>query len=422
MKIRFVRCVYFVGHFSKLFHVSNCNNKNFVVHFNAMQWSLNFHLFSEMSHAFREQMDSLESKSNQNCDSSSNSSHPAHQQSMKIINLSANCLTEIFDRLDFVSLFNVALASEYLRSAACIVYKQRFGSRIVCFYVAENQTHVYEYGRFIVIIGLKVCLQYLRCFGSLIEMLAICYMDVRSKPCEYLDQCLNKFCAETLRVIGFKNKPDYAMQHIGRPFENVSKVMVVGGNLGSCFPLFSQWFPNMHSLHLDMVRMDDRHIGTPFNHLLDLEIDINNGTRRNGFAKSDAINLLRMCPQLLILKIRMHGRQGMTMTTLLNMIGDNPLIVCLNVTMAKFCTAVNSSEIRRIANEHSALMEISARNYKFTTEAAVELIRQLNNLEMFRFQIDDPSDAERIVSRLDNRWHSSLQADNSNRCVVSLDR
>lgn len=341
---------------------------------------------------------------------------------MNIIDVNIDCLQRIFDRLDFVSLFNVAVANGWLRRAARVVYQRRFGNKMIFFNITENESGIIEYGISIVITGLRKCLQYLRCFGTLIQMLGLYYFDMNSESCECIDYCLNQYCADTLSVIAFKNKPAHSMQHMLKPFVNVSKVMVLGGDFGNCFPFFSQWFPNVNALYLDTVCMDNHHIDTPFEHLLNLEIDINNGIHRHGFNKTEATNLLRMCQQLLVLKIHMSGRQGMTITTLLNIIRANPPIARLNVTMDKYSTTVKPSEIQRLTHEHPNLIEINMKNYKFPADAAVELIQQLNFLEVLEFQIDDPMDVDRIFSQLDQQWQLVVQRDDLHRYIVTASR
>lgn len=49
---------------------------------------------------------------------------------MKIIDLNDDCLVKIFGHLGLNELFNVSIASEWLRPAARDVYKHKFGTKL----------------------------------------------------------------------------------------------------------------------------------------------------------------------------------------------------------------------------------------------------------------------------------------------------
>lgn len=63
---------------------------------------------------------------------------PPPVQPMKITDLDDVCLEKIFDRLDLHSLFNIAVANEWLRPSARFIYKRKFGTQIVCLTAIEN--------------------------------------------------------------------------------------------------------------------------------------------------------------------------------------------------------------------------------------------------------------------------------------------
>lgn len=65
--------------------------------------------------------------------------------------------------------------------------------------------------------------------------------------------------------------------------------MVSYGDLGNQLALFPQWFPNM--LKLKEVHVDDCRIKIPFQHLLHLDIDVNNGTLCYGFTEKNKLHV-----------------------------------------------------------------------------------------------------------------------------------
>lgn len=118
----------------------------------------------------------------------------------KIIDLNDDCLVKIFEPLDLCSLFNVAIASEWLRPAARMAYKRsEFGAKHVeidkCDDFCKPNTRLRasinrtiflsfkldEYCKDIRTNGLKMALQYLRCFGPSITINnLLCTTDQRA--------------------------------------------------------------------------------------------------------------------------------------------------------------------------------------------------------------------------------------------------
>ena len=122
---------------------------------------------------------------NENCQNAQRKSQRLlvkSQQPMKITDLDDDCLEKIFENLDLRSLFNVAVANEWLRPAARVVYKRKFGVK----YVRIQKSHhslpsslkLTIAGNYILVKSLKTCLQYLRCLGSSISNLDIHYNKI----------------------------------------------------------------------------------------------------------------------------------------------------------------------------------------------------------------------------------------------------
>lgn len=116
-------------------------------------------------------------------------------------------LDKIFGYLDLQNLLDVAGASEQLKITAATKFGQGFGNKTVCLNecsynhfrltqkVKRDKPGVYtQYN--IEVIGLKVGLSFLRCFGANILKLRICYKDTRH---EYLGQYVNQYCRNIAR-------------------------------------------------------------------------------------------------------------------------------------------------------------------------------------------------------------------------------
>lgn len=347
---------------------------------------------------------------------------PGSPAPKKIIDLIDDCLETIFGHLDLHSLFSVGVASEWLRPAANVVYKRKFSNNMINFHGvqlphdfhyyrahAHAYTNIKEY--FSVCFGkvsftdFKICLQFLRCFGSSLSNVHMYYHGSNSQRYDYIHQYLNKYCAETLLELELIIKPRLLIKHFDKPFVKVQTVALHYCHLGEQFPSFRQWFPNARSLKQFNVLMDDRWVDEPFEHLEYVRIDVNNGLKRDGFTKTEAVQLLRSCRQLKSLEIHMPGRQGMNMPTLLNIIEEKLAIEVLALCMDRYCTTPKLTEIQRLINEHPLLVELHVKNFKFTIGSALAVIRQLNRLKTFYFQFNDPLESVQLANHLDgNQW------------------
>lgn len=148
----------------------------------------------------------------------------------KITDLNDHCLEKIFEHLNFQSLFNVAIANEYQRPAAALMYKRRF--RLFQVELIGNGYFLDPHPVFVmnklIIDQLKSMLQFLRCFGSQITVLE---MDigfyVKNKRYELINQYVNKYCAENLVSIEFTSVLKISKGDFPKPFVNVETVEVV---------------------------------------------------------------------------------------------------------------------------------------------------------------------------------------------------
>lgn len=335
---------------------------------------------------------------------------PATPDPMKITDFDDYCLEKICEPLDLHDLFNLAVANEWLRPAVGIVYKRKFGTKKVCIRKGHgNSEIVYQaYHDYICVFGLKLSLQYLRCLGSSVNNLSIWYEQLNSKHCEYIHQYVSKYCTESLIEVEFHHKPkEILFNCFEKPFPNVRTVKIRLGDLESQFPLFTKWFPNVHTLDWNMVRMDKCYIEAPFNHLQVVCIDIDIHDKLQ-ITDEQITYLLRMCCQLQSLKV--DSDRTITFDRLLNFIKFNPMIYDLAVSKRYELTkvSVQPSDVKRLISEHPSLVKLNLIQYEFTANDTIELIQTLTSLKEFHFWVNNQLEYDRLVAQLDTKWQHSL--------------
>lgn len=347
---------------------------------------------------------------------------PTAEKQTKIIDLDDDCLESIFDHLNLAGLFNVAVANEWLRPAARIVYKRRFAKKLVKLNadrVVPSLLGPIERTKYVHVNGLEMCLQYLRCFGSSIRDLRIWYGKWDAEQRAYIDQYVNEYCAEHLVQVAFLGA---FIQRIEKPFANAQTVIVCSCDLSNRLASFPHWFPNVHALILNKMEMDACVVEMPFNELTYLDIDINNGNVRSGLTNEEFARLLKLCPKLRSLEIHVPHSQPLCINALLDTIQDNRPIWFLTVSMDRLTQTVKLSEIQRLVNEHPSLSKLDLQNYKFTAAKAIALIRQLRSLSKCRLQLKSPLEYQQLVLQLNGQWQSSSHTDFYGRFIVMLNR
>lgn len=346
---------------------------------------------------------------------------PPSQSPMKITDMNDDCLEKTFMHLDLVSLFNVSVASEWLRPAARIVYRRRFGTKLIHILgdpVCSSAVGPLEMDKRIKVRGLKACLQYLRCFGPSVSKLLIRYDDWNTEQCIHIHWYINNYCAESLKTILFMDKPiSVTINRFVKPFVNIQRVEVYNGDLGNQLASFPQWFPNLKDLRLFNVHMDNSGIAMPFDRLKRLHVDMAFGNLNN------ISQLLTLCRQLRSLIYSMSSRCGPNMTQVLNMIKNNHDIRTLIVSNFTWI-GVDPLEMHRLFDEHSALRELDLSCYKFTAVSAITMIHQLGSLRKIRLGMSNALECDRFVSELNmiGQWQHSSYTDFENHRLIILNR
>lgn len=102
---------------------------------------------------------------------------------------------------------------------------------------------------------------------------------------------------------------------------------------------------------------------------------------------------------------------------------DNPQLSRLVVDGVRLAyEEVKLPEVNRIAKEHSHLVELEIkRSHYFRANNAIKLMRQLNSLKKFRFDIKDFEYAT-FIDQLDSDWKYSSKRHGFDNFTIELHR
>lgn len=352
---------------------------------------------------------------------------PTEVQPTKIIDLNDDCLIKIFNHLDLQNLFNVAVANEFLRPAAAIVYKRKFGVKMVEIYRVHGTRRITrasvrnkspdrfaapkEWKYSIDIRSSRLCFQYIRCFGPSIAHLTIDYNESWSKLYDHLHQYINEYCAESLIEIGFWLKPNRPIEEFVKPFVSVERVNIWYGDFGEQLPKLVEWFPHLHHLELHNAGLDRRFAAVHFQHLKHLCVDDHShgNFASGGFAAANAVELIQSNRQLESLEIKSSPHK-MPIETLLDIIKDtNRSIRKLELTYQCEVVPVDSNLVKRFANEHPEMIHLNLPYHQFRPEDVNTLMKQLSALETLHCHMQNYSDFQAMARQLNERWHANFE-------------
>lgn len=349
---------------------------------------------------------------------------PMVQSTTKIVDINDDCLSKIFEYLDRKNLFNVAIASEWLRPSAAYVYKRQFGTKeveiIVCDDFHSNPRanasvpELEDWDTYVTVRGLKTCLQFIRCFGSSINHLKINYKNSNSKRHEYVHHHINKYCAKSLARISFLNMPSISMEQFSQVFTNVKDVTFFHCDLGETLPFIAKWFINLRNMEFYLTRVTNGFDRTQFRHLEHLCI---RELQQNDFGVKNAAHLLRSNRQIQSLEIAVHG-QIKSVNTIFDMIKENASISKLVVEFCSVYDRVTLSDVERILSEHPSLVELHLGDFVFAAEDAITLIDQLISLQTFHFRVENSSEYKILESELDHNRYILTKSYDS--CSIKL--
>lgn len=331
----------------------------------------------------------------------------------KIIDLNDDCLKKVFARLNLNNLFSVALANEWLRPAAADVYR-KFGTKQVIIHGCEDICHfIYnvpeEFGDCIHIYGLKMALQYLRCFGPSIRCLSIDYDKSQSQRYQRVLDYVSNYCEVSLVNVLFNSLLESSMPHFEKKLINITSITIQDSILTKHLLSFAESCPNVQNLELYDVCLERNFNAAAFKRLQHLSIRsafcISNYSVNGAYSK-----LLCLNSQLQSIELETSYNGWMTMETLLQMIKNNVAINKLFVTTHSIQFSVDISEVQQLAKEHPSLAELDLRGYHFTVDNVIEMIQQLSALKKFNFLKQNTAEREvqlncsELETKLKGQW------------------
>lgn len=408
-------------------------------------------LFSIIILAFHNQMETRASRSNAKRQRTNhNGKHRKSQRvsspdkpsvhATKIIDLNDDCLMKIFGYLDVQSVFNVAVANEWLRPAAGELYKRKFGRIMVqiegCEIIRPNtranaradSANTSFAPKFnankdcVTVRGLKTCLLYLRCLGPSIRHLAIDYSGwtMSNRKCyDRVHQYMNEYCAESLTTFSFRSmQQDATIDHFQKGFANVKLVRIHGHCLIQLFQSFDKWFPALRDLRL-MNIMEYDSVTKPFQHLANLVIKHSNYERiATEKIVADLLNGIHQLKTLVIGHEKYLSMQALDVW--LDLIREQSSIWGLFIDTIG-CGPINLQQVQRLVQEHSTLVSLQLPNYRFNCDGAAALVRQLKALAEFKFEMVH-SEYLQLMLQVTNEWDSEAIAFDCNHTLVTLKR
>lgn len=156
--------------------------------------------------------------------------------------------------------------------------------------------------------------------------------------------------------------------------------------LGTELANLIRWFPNLRSLRMIGNSFDETAITVSFSLSEHLEIMIYR-VNYSDFTLENVGRFLQANRQLKQLTI--YVSQEMTLDELLDTIIEN----------------------KRLVSEHPLIEELTFWYNRFTADAAVMWVQQLNHLKQFKFQVDSRAEYDRLCNELNDKWRTHIDHD-----------
>lgn len=321
-------------------------------------------------------------------------------------NICTELLDRIFDFLDVKSLLSVADTCKRLQRVAVARFGAHFDNKYIWLYDSNyfgrrSPQGIFVNGDRIEVVGLNVCLRFLRCFGSNLLHLKVPCSDV------LMVRYINQYCADTVNSMSFMHDGAFPIENFPKPFKNVEKINVSFVNLRNYLPKFVALFPKLRQLEMTNIKMNGNAVAVSFPHLtyLNLKVSSIDSNVKDDLSTNNISKLLDANRQLQTLYIR--SIDVINLTDLLNMISGNPFL--LNLFICQEYCRVNAVELERFVSEHPTIEVLNLRYYEFGADDAIEFIRRLNSLKLFEFRLSGQSETDRFLQQLDNKWQHSIR-------------
>lgn len=322
-----------------------------------------------------------------------------------IMNIHYACLEYIFEYLDLKDLLNIAHTCKRLQIAAVANFGDEHGKKcIILRFPINNELDKFFVGlNDILIVGPKLQLPFLRCFGA-----KILHLDLDRQYQQYprpiltkINDYINQYCTDTLN--GLTIHRNHLIQ-FEKPFKKLEKLVIEGGVLGAEFPNFANLYPSLRRLEMQKVLFEGDFIAVSLPHLVHLSIDITE--------RSSSREILNANRQLQSLDFSAHSveKNKISLSRIINMIRAHRSITKIKITLDfDWITKVSAEELLQLANEHPSMSELSLKQYQFTAENVVVCVGQLNSLKKFEFCVENEIECSSIREQLNGKWQFKHQ-------------
>lgn len=221
---------------------------------------------------------------------------------------------------------------------------------------------------------------------------------------DYLHQYINNYCAESLIRFAFAQMPNIAIDdQFQNVFANVQSLAIDNCIFGKQLPTFVKCFPNLRRFEANNTEVHERFSKQTFQQLQHLRIE----QYSRGASIQFVADLLHGSHRLRSFCMTNYADSIESLSMLLDLIKSNTLITTLYWENSLF-VPVTSSDVQRIVAEHSALIELDLKCFRFAADDVVTLTRQLSSLKQFSFWMRK-TEYKDLIAQLDDEWKFTCQ-------------
>lgn len=230
----------------------------------------------------------------------------------QIVDLNWDCQLLIVKELDLISLISLAETNNHFYILVAEILRLKFSKKLIVFsfpYINDKITlHIHEEGDYIKIQNWRDALKVLKLYGHLIRNLKIHHNMLPTNKAKSIYTFVNMYCSETLKQLNLINSCENFFHEFSRPFQRVENVSLHGkfDKLSNSKFNFSEMFPAMQRLSLEMIKVEDiGWIDQQFAHLIHLNVFIwGRNQTHECFLESMTVTLIRRNPQIRSLLLR----------------------------------------------------------------------------------------------------------------------
>lgn len=223
---------------------------------------------------------------------------------IKFDDLNGDCITLIFEKMDFEDLLKMAQVNQSMHHFAIDVFRRKFSKKKIVVYNyfvdeetekdpgslvktltrlgftekrAANSACIVSNDSIEIMTDLRMSLNLFKYFGSFIRNLKLVIANTESNDSKKLIQFVNKYCSELLVELELDVSEGNAFQYMEKPFKSVEHLFLRDfiPNIGTEARPMSQTFPALCALSLVPLRMIGNYIDCHLPYLEHLYLDVN---------------------------------------------------------------------------------------------------------------------------------------------------